>query len=53
MFSAHLEIDEGSDRRAITSEAVRLIRDRFQIQHTTLQVEEEPCEGLHCEENGA
>lgn len=50
MFTAHLQIDEGSDRRTITTAAVEVIRDRFGIRHTTLQVEEEPCEGLHCED---
>jgi cobalt-zinc-cadmium efflux system protein len=38
-MTCHLLIEENTDSQAILQEAIRLLRDRFQINHTTIQIE--------------
>jgi cobalt-zinc-cadmium efflux system protein len=38
-MTCHLLIEENTDPQAILQEAIRLLRDRFQINHTTIQIE--------------
>lgn len=45
-LAAHVVVDRGADRDLVRARVEMLLRDRFGIDHTTLQVEEEADEGL-------
>lgn len=47
MLTAHLEVEAGAQRTRVLQEAAAMIRERFRIKHTTLQIEGEPCDDLH------
>ena len=47
MLTAHLTIKPDVSRREVLRSAAGIIRERFAIRHTTLQVEDEPCPDLH------
>lgn len=42
-LSAHVELTDGHDFEAVRLTITSMLMDRFHIQHTTLQVEREPC----------
>lgn len=42
-LSAHVELTDGHDFEAVRLTTTKMLMDRFHIQHTTLQVEREPC----------
>ena len=45
-LAAHVVVDRGADRDLVRARVEMLLRDRFGIDHTTRQVEEEADEGL-------
>ena len=45
-LSAHVVVAEGSDRDLISRRLEVLLHDRFEIDHTTLQMEEEASQDL-------
>lgn len=49
-LSTHVELAEGADFDAVRATVAKVLRDRFDIEHATIQVEREACadpEGLH------
>ena len=42
--SAHVELDEGADAEAVRVAVAAILHERFDIEHVTIQVEEEACE---------
>lgn len=42
--SAHVELEEGGDAEAVRLAVAAMLHDRFEIEHATIQVEEEACE---------
>lgn len=49
-MSGHVRIDRIADRRRLLEELQRLVRDRFSIEHVTIQFEEEDLEETHIHE---
>ena len=42
--SAHVELDDGADPEAVRVAVTAMLRERFDIEHATIQVEAEACE---------
>ena len=42
--SAHVELDDGAEAEAVRLAVAKVLLDRFEIEHVTVQVEEKPCE---------
>ncbi|GKU80435.1 cation diffusion facilitator family transporter [Paenibacillus sp. L3-i20] len=38
-LTCHLRIEDGSDSQLILQQAIKLLEDKFQLQHTTIQIE--------------
>jgi cobalt-zinc-cadmium efflux system protein len=47
-MTAHLVIGDGTDARAVRRQALDALHRRFGIDHATLQVEEDACDGPDC-----
>lgn len=45
-LTAHLAVPDGTDHGAVLAAAERVLRERFRITHTTIQVESKPSTGL-------
>ena len=49
-LSAHVELTKGADFEAVRTTVAKVLHDRYDIEHATLQLEREPCDdadGLH------
>ena len=49
-LSVHVALTEGADPEAVRTLVAKMLRERFEIEHATIQTEREPCEdadGLH------
>ena len=49
LLSAHVEVADGADADATCRALSALLRERFGIGHTTLQMESMPCDDHGCE----
>lgn len=38
-FSCHMDIDENEDEQVVLQRAIHLVRERYKIEHTTIQIE--------------
>lgn len=43
-LTAHVELAEGADAEEVREEVSKMLLDRFEIEHVTIQTEETPCE---------
>ena len=49
-LSTHVELTDGADFETVRAAVAKVLRDRYDIEHATIQVEREPCDdasGLH------
>ncbi|HQR54197.1 MAG TPA: cation diffusion facilitator family transporter [Burkholderiales bacterium] len=51
-LTAHVVAAEGADPESLRRRLARMLGERFEIEHSTLQVEAEPCDSHPCEPHG-